>query len=206
MDYYCLACRTGSEKVNMRLLKKICRTEFKEKKEFHVYSPVREVKEFSLKKFKIVYQPILKGYVIIATDYKLTEIAGFIRNMSSSSYGLVRNADRTYILRGSDMTYAAWIASFDGVITESKVRISKNIKEGTKITVIDGPMKDLQGRIVRINKRTRCLVEIPFLGELKKINLPINIVEEVVEDFDTPESIPEVQAEDKEDLSAESHT
>lgn len=187
MDYYCLACRSGSEKINMRLLKKICKTEFEEKKELHVYSPVREVKEFCLKKFKIVYQPILEGYVIIATEYDLSVIAGLIRKMSSSSYGLVKNADKTYILKGSDMAYAAFVASFDGIIRESKVRVSKNIKEGTRITVIDGPMKDLKGKIIRINKRTRCLVEIPFLGELKRINLPINIVEEVVEDFDIPE-------------------
>lgn len=190
MDYYCLACKSGSEHINMRLLKKICKTEFEESKELHVYSPVREVKEMHLNTFKIVSQPILKGYIIIATEYDLTSIAHLISRMSVTSYGLARNLDKTYILRGSDMAYAAWVASFDGIIRDSKVRISKNIKEGTKVTVLSGPMKDLKGRIIRISKRSRCLIEIPFLGDLKRINLPIEIVEEVVEDFDTADSIP----------------
>lgn len=186
MDYYCLACKAGSEKLNMRLLKKICKTEFEEEKELHVYFPVREVKEFSKKTFKIVNQPILKGYVIVATEYDLTSIAYLISRMSETSYGFARNMDRTHILRGSDLAYAAWIASFDGVIRESRVVISKNIKEGTKVSVLSGPMKDLKGRIIRLNKQSRCLVEIEFLGEMRRINLPINIVKEVVEDFDMP--------------------
>lgn len=189
MEYYCLACRTGSEELNMKLLRKLCATQFEDKLELQVYSPKREVKEFKLKNFKIVNQPILPGYVIVVTEYDLTSIAYLIRGMSSSSYGLVRNTDHTYALRGSDRSYAAWIASFDGVITESRVIVSKNIQEGTKVTVLSGPMKDLKGKIVRIYKKTRCLVEIPFLGETRRINLPINIVEETGEGFDTPEDI-----------------
>lgn len=186
MDYYCLACRSGSEKLNIRLLKKICKTEFTEERELHLYSPVREVKEFSLKTFQIVHQPILKGYVIIVTDYDLSAIAYLISRMSQTSYGLVKNLDNTYILKGNDMAYAAWVASFDGIIRESKVVVSKNIKEGTKVTVVAGPMKDLKGKIIRINKRTRCLIEIPFLGEMRRINLPINIVQEIDEDIPAP--------------------
>lgn len=193
MEYYCLACRTGSEELNMHLLRKLCATQFEEERELQVYSPMREVKEFKLKNFRVVNQPILPGYVIVVTDYDLPSIDFLIRRMSNSSYGLVRNIDHTYPLRGSDRAYAAWIASFDGIIKESRVIVSKNMQEGTKVIVLSGPMKDLKGKIVRIYKKTRCLVEIPFLGETRRINLPINIVKEIVEGFDTPADFEDIK-------------
>lgn len=142
------------------------------------YSPVRIVRELKEKKFRTVRQPMLPGYIIIATDYDLPSISSFIAGMSASSYGLIRNLDKSYELKGDDRVYAEWISRFEGVITESKVKVEKNLEEGTQIVVLSGPMKELKGRIIRLYKKTRVLVEIPFLNEIRRINLPVEVVEE----------------------------
>ena len=182
MEYYCLACRAGSEEANIRTLKGIVKANFKEDGFFEAYSPVRTVKEFCKKKFKIVNQPILPGYIIISTDYNIPLIKYEIHTMSASSNGLIANTDKSYDLRGSDRAYAEWITTFNGVITNSKVKVEKNLTEGTKITVLSGPMKELHGKIIRLYKNTRVLVEIPFLNEVRRINLPVEVVEEAIEE------------------------
>ena len=47
-----------------------------------------------------------------------------------------------------------------------------------QITVLSGPLRDLKGKIIRIYKDTKVVVEIPFLDQVKRVNLPVEIVKE----------------------------
>ncbi|MCR5731428.1 MAG: KOW motif-containing protein, partial [Sphaerochaetaceae bacterium] len=121
-------------------------------------------------------QPMIPGYVMIHSEKELGVLNRNIRSMSQSSFGLLKYSDGSFELKGKDLEYAAWVFSFEGRITASKVKIIKNIKEGDTIVVVSGPLKDFKGKIIKLNKNSRVLVEVDFLGDVKTINLPIDIV------------------------------
>lgn len=194
MDYYYLSCRAGTEKLNIRILKKIIKTQFEEEKKFKAYFPLREITDQTPYGPVQKLLPMLEGYIVIGTEYNLTKYAYMLRRMSTSSRGLVHNLDRTFILHGADKAYAEWIFENNGIIKESEVIVHKTLKEGTKVQVLDGPMKNLQGRIIRIKKNTKCLVEIYFLGAARKVNLPIRIVQ-MIDDTSSDDTIPPAEDE-----------
>ena len=55
--------------------------------------------------------------------------------------------DGERILRGSDAEFVAWLKKYDGTIQLSHV-----IQVGTKLEFIDGPLKEMEGKIIKVNK------------------------------------------------------
>jgi transcription antitermination factor NusG len=55
-------------------------------------------------------------------------------------------------LRGNDLDFIKWLNGHNGVI-----EISKAVEIGTKIKILEGPLKELEGNIVKINKRQKCV-------------------------------------------------
>ncbi|MDL2318923.1 hypothetical protein LJC74_07620 [Eubacteriales bacterium OttesenSCG-928-A19] len=98
---------------------------------------------------------LFPGYVFLFSDAQmeaaaLQQIEGVIR--------VLRYADGSYALHQEDERIARWLLHYDGVI-----RTSKAIREGDRIHVVEGPMKDCGGTIVKANKqRQRALVEFQF--------------------------------------------
>ena len=100
--------------------------------------------------------------------------------MSDTNYGFLRNADGSYELKGSDERFAMWVESNHGYIKPSKVVLDKRkLSPDEKIRVISGPMKDLSGKIISVYKGVRVNVEVSFLGEVKRLTLPIDIVDTI---------------------------
>lgn len=58
--------------------------------------------------------------------------------------------DGSYALRGGDITFVEWLKRFDAVIEVSLV-----VQEGTKIQFVEGPLKNMSGKIVKVNKKRR---------------------------------------------------
>ncbi len=182
MDYYVLACDTGREDHNIGLLKKTVRR-LLPGSYFDAWSPVRESKEFCAKTWTMQVRPMLPGYIIAVSDTELWRIKKEILSMSSSSHGFLRNPDGSYELKGSDRQFAAWIEENKGYFRPSKVIIDKKeLNPNDRIRVLSGPMKELEGRVTSIYKNTRVSVEVVFLGEVRKLTLPIEVVEVVKED------------------------
>ena len=171
----------GTEQANIKMVKMVIRTKLDKEAYVNVYSPDRAVMEYKKKVQRLVNQPLLPGYLLIETECDLLPIAVFFHKESRSSYGLVRYGDRSFYLKGSDKAFAEWIASQKGHITSSKIKVERNLETGRKITVISGPLKDLKGKIINIYKDTKVTVEIPFLDDVKRVNLPIEIIKDDVE-------------------------
>jgi len=181
LNYYCLGCQSGSEDINIRQLKATFFTHFPSS-HLEAYSPRKDVKEFKAKSWHMVNQPMLPGYIIIETDEDLLKIKPELRRLTDTCYGLVRTVEKDYRLRYKDREYAVWICSLGGLVTASKVMKVINVEEGDKIVVLSGPMKDFKGKIVSIYKGTRATCEFEFLGETKRVNLLIELVETQEED------------------------
>jgi transcription antitermination factor NusG len=59
-----------------------------------------------------------------------------------------------------------------------KFGISKAVLEGTKVKIIDGPLKELEGKIIKVNKRRKCAeIEIETFGTINKIWLAYELIE-----------------------------
>ena len=190
MNYYVLACETGRESKNITLLKKTVER-FMPGCHIEAYSPVRESREFCAKTWSMKVRPILPGYIIVISDSELWRIQKDIFMMSETCYGFLRNLDKSYELRGSDRDFAQWIEDNQGFIRTSSVRYYNRggLCPDQRITVLSGPLKDLKGRILSVYKGVRVTVEINFLNEVKRISLPIEIVERVGDDVTAGEKL-----------------
>lgn len=178
MYYYFLGCMVGTENRNMRMARVTVFNNISRDVHVRVFSPDRAVIEYCKKQRRLVNQPLIPGYLLIETEADLLPIKHLFAGMTPSSYGLVHYADRSIYLRGSDRAFAEWIAENNGHITSSKIKVKKTLNEGMQITVLSGPLRDLKGKIIRIYKDTKVVVEIPFLDQVKRVNLPVEIVKE----------------------------
>lgn len=87
-------------------------------------------------------------------------------------------SDGDWRLFGEDENYAKFIFQYDGVLTLSKAH-----KIGDRIVIVEGPLKELEGMITRIDKRNRSgQVTIHFAGREQKIWLGFDIVKELPAD------------------------
>lgn len=63
---------------------------------------------------------------------------------------ILRSSDGDWRLVGYDAWFAEWLLKQDGVIGLSKAR-----KVGDAVQILQGPLKDLEGQIVRVDRRNR---------------------------------------------------
>ncbi len=172
MRYYCLFCRAGAEKTfskNLRFL--LCR-DYPSCDEFSVMFPVRLISERKNGQWKSKEQPLLPGYVFLYLNdddpfpsLQVRQCDGF--------YRVLKYTDGSTDLRGPDREYAHWIRSHGGVLKPSKV----SFDAGNMITVISGPLKDMQGKVVKLDKhKKRVIVAFEFAGEIREVNLSVEFV------------------------------
>lgn len=112
---------------------------------------------------------ILKGYVFLYLPCE-TEIASI--KIINCAFRILKREDERTALSGVDRHYAEWILSLGGLIGLSKaLRIGENVK------IIEGPLLDVEGSIVKYSKKNRnCLVEINIVGRQLSIWLPFDWV------------------------------
>lgn len=173
MNYYCIACRTGGEaKVRAHLNKYFLR-ELGDLNDVKVFYPQRRMFERRKGKKLVNDQPILPGYLMVCSENDLTDRMIDIGRIPGS-YGFLRNLDRSIILKGADLQYAAWIMGNGGMIKPSKAFF----KEGEPIKVIEGPLMEMHGKILRVDHRgSRVLVEFVFANEVRKVSMPVEFVD-----------------------------
>jgi transcriptional antiterminator NusG len=139
---YCIYCESSQENKVELYLKQMG---------YNVISALSERKIIVNGKIKNILRSIIPGYVFFENDI---EINGHIwRDICKMQYMYypLKYSDNKKHLRGKDLNFINWLKGNDGII-----KISKVIEIGNKIKVIEGPLKDYEGKIVKINKRQKC--------------------------------------------------
>ena len=114
---------------------------------------------------------ILRGYVFFETNADAS-INGLLP--PNDILSVLSYSDGDWRLYGDDLEYAKWIFKYNGVLP-----LSKAYKIGDRIYIIDGPLKDLEGSITRIDKRNRSgQITLNFAGREQKVWLGFDIVKE----------------------------
>lgn len=90
---------------------------------------------------------LLPGYVFFDAD--TTPNWSSIR-MCKDVLRILQYDDGERALRGSDLEFVAWLKHYQGII-----EISQAIQVGTRLQFVDGPLKDMAAKVVKVNKNRR---------------------------------------------------
>jgi transcription antitermination factor NusG len=92
-------------------------------------------------------QIVFPGYVFLEVEPASEAIFQLPRE---NLRALLTTPNSGWKLSGDDERYARWIFSLDGLISLSKANM-----EGERVRIVSGPLKDLEGHILRIDRRNR---------------------------------------------------
>lgn len=162
--YGCLFCKSEKEAGVVRALEKqVPGTEA-------VY--LRQYKHRSRGGVKTsILAPVLPGYVFFRTEYP--ESAAPIHRLVDV-IRLLRYADHSWELRNGDERFAQWVFEQEGILRMSQAR-----KIGDRIVIAKGPLKDMEGSILKMDRHSRNgLVEIRLNDKVFHVWLPFEVLEE----------------------------
>ncbi len=163
MISWCVFCKTGSEKNVVQLMTALDNG-------LEAIAPVRVLQEKRKGKWQQREQILFPGYVFLYAeeeiDFELIKrIPGF--------YKVLGNKSDFKKLRGTDYEYSMWIYRHQGHIETSKV-----LTIGRTVKVIDGPLLDGFGTIVKLDKHKRRIwVDFEFDGRTRTVSLSAECVE-----------------------------
>lgn len=170
MRSYCIYCKTGTEEKLQKSLVKLLRDEYFG--EVRILFPVRVLHERSKRVWGMVERPLLPGYLFLYLDGS-AELDQFLIKSSRDVFRILKNSDGTMQLRGLDEKYALWVYQHNGRFEPSKVIY----KPGHKIKVLSGPLAEMEGKIVKVDRHhKRVVVAFMFGGVERRINLSIEVI------------------------------
>ena len=138
MAYGCLFCITGKEQSVAEQIQTSCPGVRA--------TTMRQLKYRTCKKVKTREEVILlPSYVFFEAPSSMEPSAEFpprnIIRVLSMDHGI-------WQLRGEDERFAKWLFQYDGLLG-----FSQAYREGDRIRIVSGPLKDMEGKIKRVDKR-----------------------------------------------------
>lgn len=152
----CVSCLPGSERL-------ICNS-IRENLGLPALYPTWTRELWKENRFVPHTQPVLSGYIFVYTDN--FNCIGKLKRMDKV-YRVLQYGDGTYDLYGEDRAFAQWVFEQNG-----QIGLSRAMMTGDEMVIIDGPMKDYEGKIKRIDKHNRyAQIEITLDGITRTICL-----------------------------------
>lgn len=163
VECYCIFCRSGQERSVVSRLKGSY-------PEMEALAPLRIVPEKRDGKWTDREHVLLPGYVFV---YALGRLPVGIKQKEPHIYRLLDYDEDMRSLFGEDREYAMWLLRHHGQIVPSKV-----LCQGDEVTVVDGPLKDCQGTIKKLDKhKRRAWISFKFAGEIRTVSLGVEFLQ-----------------------------
>lgn len=138
---------------------------------YKAISPKRSLQEKRNNVWTVRKRALLPGYVFLYSESSEEHI--FITRVNNM-YSILGYDKDMHELIGDDRNYALWIHRNHGCIGSSKV-----LKKGDYVRVIDGPLLECSGKIIRTDKhKRRITVEFDFDGKKRNVSLSAEFVTE----------------------------
>ena len=165
--YGCVFCVTGKEEIVANSIQKDCPG-------VHA-TAVRQVKRRTVSgSTTLVTQIAFPGYVFLEAEPRNEYV---FRVPRQGVIKLLTTFDHAWQLYGSDERFARWVFSLNGLIS-----LSKAYREGDRVKVVSGPLKDLEGSILRVDKRNQNgQISLMFNNRMVKTWLGFEFVEKLAE-------------------------
>lgn len=137
-DYGCLFCITGKEQNVVEQIQTVCPDVRA--------TTMRQLKYRTSKKVKTREEALLlPSYIFFEAP---SQTKPFIDFPKQNVIRILSTDNGVWQLQGGDKRFAQWLFQYDGLLG-----FSQAYKEGDQIRIISGPLKDMEGRIKRIDKR-----------------------------------------------------
>mgnify|MGYP002558376950 FL=1 len=134
--YGCLFCVTGKEMIVAENIQAAC-------PEVRAIA-MRKIKYRTSKKVKRTEEGIvLPGYVFFKAPSHIEPVVIFPRQNVIRTLSM----EGDWRLHGADEEFTRWLFHYDGLLS-----LSQAYRDGDRIRIISGPLKDMEGRIRRVDK------------------------------------------------------
>lgn len=165
VGYGCIFCVTGKETMVADNIARVCG-------DIEV-CVARQMKRKTVNgRTSMVEATLFPGYVFIKAPRKCDILAHLPRD---GMLCVLTSGDREWQLYGQDEIFARWLFDRGG-----RFDFSTAYQEGDRIRIVSGPLKDFEGHILKIDKRSRNgQVELTFSNRTFKIWLGFEIVSKV---------------------------
>lgn len=168
MDIYCLHCLTGHEH---QVAGHVVRLGYES------LVPLSNRVIVSDGRRKTQQRKLFPGYVFFRSDSLTADEIRFVTN-SDHVIRLLRYDTGNYAFTAQDAQLIAWLWQHDGVF-----EVSQAYREGNRIRIISGPLKDLEAIIVKVNlKRSSVAIQLGESSLLGKIWCSIEMIENIDEE------------------------
>lgn len=113
---------------------------------------------------------LLPGYVFLKAS---VEADPFLELPRNDVIRILTAGDGEWRLRDGDRRFAQWVFRYDGLLD-----FSRAYSEGERIRIASGPLKDMEGKILRIDRRGRSgQVLLEFNGRAIPIWLDFELID-----------------------------
>jgi len=161
---YCMLCRTGAEQSAAQSI-------MQHYPDLTAFAPMKIHQEKRSGQWENRTQILLPGYIFLYTSRDI--LPPDIRTQVRHLYKALEYEKGMRILTGSDEEYAMWIYRHNGIIGTSRI----TVEEGQAIQVIDGPLLDCQGTIIKLDKhKRRAMVAFTFDGQKRMVSISAECV------------------------------
>jgi transcriptional antiterminator NusG len=167
MEYFAIQVKTREEAKFMALAEK-----HNAALPLKILFPRRMLRVRRRGKFRQVMAPLFPGYLFFSGDRVTPEAYWNIRRVPGFFRFLKSNHD-IQPLGGTERELLAHFLSFGEVIKKSTVTFDEN----ARIQILEGPLKGLEGRIVKVDKRKgRAKIRLDMGGDVSLVDLGIEIL------------------------------
>ena len=171
MNYYALQVKTRSEEVYIKRANQSLNPEQAEKT--HLVFPRRNMPIRKAGVVKNVLEPVFPGYIFLEVPELDVPLYWTLRT-TQGFYRFLPENRQPQPLEGRDLATLKHFMAFGNAIADkSKVRFDEN----DRIQVADGPLKGLEGRIIKVDKRKgRAKVKLDLYDESFLIDLAFEVI------------------------------
>lgn len=137
------------------------------------FHPTRHVRKKFCGEWRDVHEKLIPGYVFL-TAPSAPELYEGLRGVPALTRFLGRDDGGLFVpMPPGEARWLEEVTAGGDEVALSRVSVS----EGDRVAVLDGPLKDLEGRIRKINLHRRIAeVEVDFMGRKTVIHLGIDLV------------------------------
>ena len=172
MNYFAVQVKTGNEAKFLALAEKNSAAQ-----PLKMIFPRRTLKIRRQGKYRQVLAPLFPGYIFLFGREILPEVYWKVKSIPGFFRFLKNNHD-IQRLDGTEKELLAHFLSYGEIIKKSTVIIDQN----SRIHVLEGALKGLEGRIIKIDKRKgRAKIKLDMYGDSFLVDLGIDIIEKIPE-------------------------
>lgn len=137
------------------------------------FHPLRHVRKKFRGEWRDMHEKLIPGYVFL-TSTSASELYEDLRRVPALTKMLGRNEGELFVPLAPQE--AQWLEKITAGGVEAEISLI-SISEGDKVNILDGPLKDLEGCVRKINLHRRIAeVEVGFMGQKTVIHLGIEMV------------------------------